>query len=138
MDYFNHLPDISLTGYFIPATFNFSIGNPDAWVSFGLLDIPDTSICKMDEDYSFLVESCGGNKVIKKGEVYRLPQVIITFPENEFQAVSLFRQKLIEHGKYTPQKPKFSEIPSWWKNPFVCTYGDQMLEHKSGPFIDEK
>ncbi len=138
MDYFNHLPDISLTGYFIPATFNFSIGNPDAWVSFGLLDIPDTSICKMDEDYSFLVESCGGNKVIKKGEVYRLPQVIITFPENEFQAVSLFRQKLIEHGKYTPQKPKFSEIPSWWKNPFVCTYGDQMLEHKVGPYIDEK
>lgn len=138
MDYFNHLPDISLNGYFIPATFNFSIGNSDAWVSFGLLDIPDTTFCKMDEDRSFLVESCGGNKVIIKGETYTFPQVIITFPEDEFGAVSLFRQKLIEHGKYTPQKPEFSELPAWWKNPFVCTYGDQMLEHKVGPFIDEK
>lgn len=138
MDYFNHLPDISLNGYFIPPTFNFSIGNPDSWVSFGLLDIPDTSICKMDNDYSFLVESCGGNKIIRKDETYTMPQVIITFPKDEYQAVSLFRQKLIEHGKYTPKKPKFSELPSWWKNPFVCTYGDQMLEHKVGPFIDEK
>jgi len=137
MDYFNHLPDISLNGYFIPATFNFSIGNSDAWVSFGLLDIPDTTFCKMDDDYSFLVESCGGNKKFKKGETYTLPQVIITFPNDEFQAVSLFRQKLIEHGKYTPQKPKFSELPTWWKNPFVCTYGDQMLENKVGPYIDE-
>lgn len=138
MDYFNHLPDISLNGYFIPPTFNFSIGNRDAWVSFGLLDIPDTSFCKMDEDHSFLVESCGGNKVISAGETYTMPQVIITFPQDEFQAVSLFRQKLIEHGKYAPKKPKFSQLPSWWKNPFVCTYGDQMLEHKVGPLIDEK
>lgn len=138
MDYFNHLPDISLNGYFIPPTFNFSIGNSDGWVSFGLLDIPDTTFCKMDEDRSFLVESCGGNKVIKKDESYTIPQVIITFPEDEYKAVSLFRQKLIEHGKYTPCKPKFSELPAWWKNPFVCTYGDQMLEHKVGPLIDEK
>ena len=138
MDYFNHLPDISVNGYFIPSTFNLSIGNSDAWVSFGLLDIPDTTFCKMDDDHSFLVESCGGNKLIKKGETYTLPQVIITFPDDEFQAVSLFRQKLIEHGKYTPEKPKYSELPSWWKNPFVCTYGDQMLEHKVGPYIDEK
>lgn len=138
MDYFNHLPDISLNGYFIPPIFNFSIGNSDAWVSFGLLDIPDTTFCKMDDDHSFLVESCGGNKIIREGETYTMPQVIITFPQDEFQAVSLFRQKLIEHGKYTPQKPKFSRIPSWWKNPFVCTYGDQMLEHKVGPLIDEK
>lgn len=138
MDYFNHLPDISLNGYFSPPAFQFSIGNADAWVSFGLLDIPDSSFCRMDEDHSFLVESCGGNKVIGKGERYRLPQVIITFPEDELQAVSLFRQKLIEHGRYTPKKPRFSELPDWWKNPFVCTYGDQMLEHKVGPLIDEK
>ncbi len=138
MDYFNHLPDISLNGYFSPPTFNFSIGNSDAWVSFGLLDIPDTYICKMDNDYSFLVESCGGNKVIKKGETYTMPRVIITFPEDEFKAVSLFRQKLIDFNRYTPLTRKFSDLPQWWKNPFVCTYGDQMLQHKVGDVIDEE
>ena len=138
MDYFNHLPDISLNGYFLPPAFNFSIGNKDGWVSFGLLDIPDTSICKMDDDYSFLVESCGGNKCIKKGETYCLPRVIITFPTDEFQALALFRRKLIDFDLYRPEKPDFSELPSWWKNPFVCTYGDQMLEKKVGPYIDEE
>jgi len=138
MDYFNHLPDISLNGYFLPPTFNFSIGNKDGWVSFGLLDIPDTSICKMDDDYSFLVESCGGNKRIKKGESYSMPRVIITFPADEFSAVALFRQKLIDFDLYTPKKKDFSELPAWWRNPFVCTYGDQMLEKKVGPYIDEE
>ena len=52
----------------------------------------------MESDHSFLVESCGGNKVIKEGETYKMPQVLITFPKDEYQAVSLFRQKLIEHG----------------------------------------
>ena len=138
MDYFNHLPDISMYGYFTPPAFQFSIGNKDGWVSFGLLDIPDTFVCKMDDDYSFLVESCGGNKVIKRGGTYQIPRVIITFPDDEFSAVSLFRQKLIDFGCYTPKKPKFSTLPSWWKHPFVCTYGDQMLEHKVGAVIDEK
>ena len=99
----------------------------------------DMPFCKKEQRDIFRahVESCGGNKKFKKGETYTLPQVIMTFPKDEFQAVSLFRQKLIEHGKYTSKKPGFSELPSWWKNPFVCTYGDQMLENKVGPYIDE-
>ncbi len=138
MNYFSSLPDISFNGYFSPAVLNFSIGNKSQWVSFGLLDIPDTYVCKMDEDYSFLVESCGGKKVIKQGKNYNLPRVLITFPDDEFSAVSLFRQKLIDFGEYTPVNLKTSDRPSWWNNPFVCTYGDQILEHKIGPLIDEK
>lgn len=128
MEFYRHLPDISANGYFSPSLFNFSIGNKDAWVSFGLLDIPDTKICKMDNDSSFLIESCGGNKLIPAGGTYKMPSVLITFPKDEWDGIRLFRQKLIDLGLYTPQKPKFSEIPSWWKNPFLCTYGDQMLE----------
>lgn len=138
MDYFHHLPDISLNGYNSPSALNFSIGSKAGWVSFGLLDIPDSYFCRMDEDYSFLVESCGGNKVIKNGETYKLPQVIITFPKDEFSGIALFRQKLIDFGKYTPSKCKYSELPSWWKNPFVCTYGDQLIEHRVGAKIDEE
>ncbi len=136
MDYYNHLPDISSNGYFSPAVLEFAVGSKNGWVSFGLLDLPDTKICKMDTDRSFLVESCGGNKVIKCGESYNLPQIVITFPKDEWDAISLFREKLIRYGRYTPKKPGFSELPSWWKNPFVCTYGDQMLEERVGQLID--
>ncbi len=137
LEFYRHLPDISANGYFSPSLLNFSLGNNDAWVSFGLLDIPDSKICKMDSDKSFLVESCGGNKIIKAGESYHMPEVIITFPKNEWDGISLFRQKLIDFGKYIPKKCEFSQVPSWWKNPFVCTYGDQMLEDRVGQLIDE-
>lgn len=137
LEFHRHLPDISSNGYFSPPLFNFSLGNSTAWVSFGLLDIPDTKICKMDNDKSFLIESCGGNKVIEAGSTYNMPSVLITFPKDEWDGIKVFRQKLIDFGLYTPKKKPFSQIPAWWKNPFVCTYGDQMLEDRVGQFIDE-
>jgi len=138
LEFYRHLPDISANGYFSPSLFNFSLGNSEKWVSFGLLDIPDTKICKMDDDKSFLIESCGGNKVIKKGGTYNMPSVLITFPQNEWDGIKVFREKLKEFGLYKPKTRAFSELPSWWKNPFVCTYGDQMLEDRVGQLIDEE
>ncbi len=136
MDYYHHLPDISQNGYFSPPAMEISIGSKEGWVSIGLLDLPDSKICRMEEDHSFLVESCGGNKVISAGEVYRMPELLITFPSDEWDAVTIFRNKLTEFGKYTPSKPKYSELPEWWKNPFVCTYGDQLIEHRVGQKIN--
>ena len=138
LEFYRHLPDISANGYFSPSLFNFSLANSENWVSFGLLDIPDTKICKMDDDKSFLIESCGGNKVIKKGDTYNMPSVLITFPEDEWHGIKLFREKLEEFGLYKPKDRAFSELPSWWKNPFICTYGDQMLEDRVGQLIDEE
>lgn len=71
----------------------------------------------MDNDKSFLIESCGGNKVIPAGEIYNMPSVLITFPKDEWDGISLFRQKLIDFGLYTPKKKPFSQIPAWWEKP---------------------
>lgn len=138
MDYYHRLPDISVNGYFSPPMLQMSIGSPSGWVSLGLLDIPDTKICKLDDDFSFLIESCGGNKVIKKGEDYCMPRVLISFPKDEWSAIDDFRKKLEAFGLYEPKLPDFSDIPSWWKNPFVCTYGDQLIERRVGQKIDEE
>ncbi len=135
LDYYHHLPDLSQNGYYTPSIMEISLGSPDGWVSIGMLDLPDSKITKMDEDFSFLLESCGGNKIIEKGGTYNAPELLIMFPKDEWDAITLFREKLILHGRYTPKKPKFSELPTWWKNPFVCTYGDQMLEDIVGEGI---
>jgi hypothetical protein len=105
---------------------NFSIGNELGWVSFGLLDLADSYRYKLTENCSILVESCGGNKVIKAGERYKMPKMLITFPEDEWQGISLFRQKLIDYGRYTPSKKPLSMQPAWWRDPLVCTYGDEL------------
>ncbi|MBQ6894772.1 MAG: hypothetical protein IJN40_04705 [Clostridia bacterium] len=116
LEFYRHFPDISANGYFSPSLFNFSLGNGEKWVSFGLLEIPDTKICKMDDDKLFLIESCGGNKVIEAGETYNMPFVLITFPKDEWDGIKVFRQKLRDFGLYNPKDREFSDLPSWWKN----------------------
>lgn len=134
MDYFNHMPDVSSNGYNSPPLLNMTIGSAKTWVGFGLLDLPDSKLVRMENDRSILVEAPGGNKIV---ENYAAPEILITFPKDEWDAITVFRNKLIEFGRYTPSKPKFSEIPSWWKDPLMCTYGDQMLEKRVGQLIDD-
>ncbi|MBR2353710.1 MAG: hypothetical protein IKA76_04315 [Clostridia bacterium] len=134
MTYFDRLPDISAYGYNSPSVLEFALGNSRGWISIGLLDLPDTKECRMLEDFSFLVERLGGNKLVEK---YVMPRILITFPEDEFDSISLFRKKLEEFGVYTPRENPISELPSWWKNTFFCTYGDQISEHRVGQKIDE-
>lgn len=135
MEFFSHLPDISANAYYSPAELNMILGSPDGWCAIGLLDLPDSKLCRLNPDMSILVESCGGNKKVMD---YKAPELIVTFPDDEWQAVSLFREKLIEYGRYTPSKPKYSCVPAWWKDPLICTYGDQVVEDRVGALIDEK
>ncbi len=126
MDFYKNLPDCSLNGYFYPTMLNFTVGNPQGWVAFGLLDLPDSYQYKLLDDGAILTESCGGNKIIKAGETYNLPRMLITFPETDWDFTTVFRQKLMEYGLYTPEKKPLSQLPSWWKDPLVCTYGDEL------------
>lgn len=126
MDFYKNLPDCSLNGYFYPTMLNFAVGNHQGWVAFGLLDLPDSYQYKLLDDCSILAESCGGNKIIKVGETYKLPKMLITFPESDWDSVRLFREKLMEYGLYTPAKKPLSEVPAWWRDPLVCTYGDEL------------
>lgn len=130
------LPDISSNGYHTPPCLNISLGTPDAWVSYGLLDIPDTTECRMEKDGSFLIERCGGHKLIKDGSVYAIPGVIVAFPTDEFDSITRFRKNLMSLGLYTPRCPAWDTLPDWWRYPQFCTYGDQLIETRVGQKID--
>ena len=131
-----NLPDISSNGYHTPPCLNFSLGSPNGWVSYGLLDIPDTTECRMEADGSFLIENCGSHKLIEAGARYAIPGVIIAFPDDEFDSITKFRKNLQKLGLYTPRRPSWNELPEWWKYPQFCTYGDQLIEQRVGQLID--
>ena len=131
-----NLPDISSNGYHTPPCLNFSLGSPDGWVSYGLLDIPDTTECRMEVDGSFLIENCGSHKLIQEGATYAIPGVIIAFPDDEFDSITKFRKNLQKLGLYTPCRPTWNELPEWWRYPQFCTYGDQLIEQRVGQLID--
>ncbi len=135
MSYYHNLPDISMNGYFTAPALELAIGNSDGWASIGLLDLPDTFSCRLEDDRSFLIESCGGNKVTDENNVYTMPRVIVYFPEDELDSIRKLRTLLEKYTDYTPKQLKFSEIPSWWKDPLVCIYGDQLNEDIVGQGI---
>ena len=139
LSYYNNLPDISMNGYFTAPALEFAIGSAQGWASFGLLDLPDTFKCRLEDDYSFLVEACGGNKVTDENNVYTMPRVVVYFPDGEIESIKEFRSLLIKYTDFTPkQKPKLSEVPEWWKNPLICIYGDQLNEDIVGQGITKE
>lgn len=134
MDYYHRLPDVSANGYNAPALLNLSIGSAKTWVGFGLLDLPDSKQYRMESDRSILVECPGGHKVVTK---YHAPEMLVTFPDDEWDAISVFREKLVKFRNCDVGFSPFSSLPSWWKDPLVCTYGSQLVEQRTGQAIDE-
>ena len=128
--------DCSMNGYFTPAPLNFSVGNRHGWVSFGLLDLPDSYEYRMTRRLGVLVEKPAGHIKIGAGEWYTAPRLLITFPEDEYQGIRLYRQKLEQFGVIPANKPK-RWIPDWWKRPLVVTYGDEMMELQHNWFNDD-
>ena len=117
----------SMNGYFTPPPLNFSVGNRSGWVSFGLLDLPNSYEYCLTKSLGVLADKPWGNIKLKKGEVYKAPRLILTFPEDEWQGIALFREKLIENDAFKPCYDR-KEFPEWWNRPLVVTYGDQMLQ----------
>lgn len=135
LDYYHHMPDLSANGYNSPPLLNLLIGSNKTWVGFGLLDLPDSKQYLMQNDRSIVVERTGGNKIVSH---YKAPEMLITFPKDEWDGITLFREKLISFDRYTPKSKPFSQLPQWWKNPLICTYGDQLVEQCNGQGLTEQ
>lgn len=117
--------DCTMNAYFAPPPLNFCVGNRNGWIAFGLLDLPDSYEYKMTSRLGILVENRGGKLLTKKGDTYKAPRLLITFPQTEWESISLFREEL---GKRNLLPEKRREIPQWWKRPLLVTYGDQMMD----------
>ena len=129
--------DCSMDGYFTPPPLNFSIGNQCGWVSFGLLDLPNSFHYQLSSRLGILVERPAGQIQTPAGAVYQAPRLLLTFPEDEWQGEALFRQKLVDKGLLTDTLPQKDNFPDWWQRPFVVTYGDQMLELQYNWYTDD-
>lgn len=120
-----------------PPPLNFCIGNRNGLVSFGLVDLPDGMAFGMTDQFGILAEDTGGNKRIGFSSTYKAPRLLMTFPEEEWQSLSLFRAKLIELGFHKPIAAEDRDTPVWWKSPMVCTYGDEIMEFHYNPYATE-
>ena len=135
--FYRNFCDCSMDGYFTPAPLNFSIGNRAGYVSFGLLDLPNSNEYKLTPRLGILAEKLCGHIVTRAGETYRAPRLLLTFPQDEWDGIRLFRDKLIAYGCMTPLDEREKARPAWWRRPFVVTYGDEMLDIQYNWYNDD-
>jgi len=127
--FYRNFPDASLNdGYFSPPPLHFSVGNRNGYVCFGLLDVPNSVKYNLTSDLGILAEIPNGHIVTKKGETYKAPRLMLAFHDEEWESITLYRNKLIEKGIISVDDSDVTSFPKWWKNPFIVTYGDQMME----------
>ncbi len=129
------LCDCTMDAYFAPPPLNFCIGNKSGWLAFGLLDLPDSYEFKMTPQLGILVEKRGGKLITPANSCYQAPRLLISFPQSEWESLSLFRNELASRGllpENTPAAP-----PSWWHQPLIVTYGDQMMELQYNWYSDD-
>lgn len=117
--------DCTMNAYFAPPPLNFCVGNRNGWIAFGLLDLPNSYEYKMTTRLGILTENCGGKLLTKKGDTYCAPRLLIPFPKDAWESISLFGSELEKRG-LLPEKRK--QTPAWWKKPLLVTYGDQMMD----------
>lgn len=129
------LCDCTMDAYFAPPPLNFCIGNKSGWLAFGLLDLPDSYEFKMTQQLGILVENRGGKLVTPAGSCYRAPRLLLSFPQSEWESLSLFRNELAARDLLPDTPPR--TVPAWWRNPLVVTYGDQMMELQYNWYSDD-
>ncbi len=125
---FQDTPDLNARYYYAPSALCFAIGNEKGSMGVACLDLPDSKVCRMEHDFSFIVESAGGNKSVPAGGTYTLPTVALYALDDEFDVCKAYRAIMADTGRIPGVGPLEKEIPAWWYDPQVCTYGDQLIE----------
>jgi len=120
--------DSSMDGFWAPAPFLLMSGNRFGNISFSLLDMPNSYIFKQSEKLGIIAEKPAGKLVTKKGDEYISPKLLITFPDDEWDALDVYYRKLKEKGCINPVPIENKNYPEWWKRFVVDSYGDQMTQ----------
>jgi len=126
-NYRSIFPLSDVGSYFSPPPQVLSLRMPTGWFSMGLSRLPDSNVFKLTLDRALLVEAPAGHLTFADNQDYTAPGVMFMFADNEWDALRLYREILIERGIVKDMHIEQRNLPVWWKWPFYCTYGDQMM-----------
>lgn len=120
--------DSSMDSCFTPPPFLMVTGNRGGKVVYSLLDMPDSYVFRMSDKFGVLAEAPGGAKAVEAGGEYVAPRMMLSFPDDEWDAQERYRRALLDRGLISPVRIEDKNIPDWWRRFAVCSYGDQMAQ----------
>ena len=110
--------------YFAPGPLDMEAQTAAGWMGIGMANLTDaanynlnsTSVYQ-DVPWNRIAGSMGTNP-------YQV-NLLFTFPTNEWQGLRTWSDELASRGYVQRTTLTGNNIPSWWKNPIFCTWGEQ-------------
>jgi len=113
--------------YFAPAPLNLSFQTPAGWFSVGLCELPDATRFVFSSNY-FFIDYAWSKMEVPTNQLYWITPLCFTFNEDEWQAISDYRNYLLNHEYIVDPSMEERNIPQWWMEPLVCTWGEQLAQ----------
>jgi len=110
--------------YFAPAPLNLAFQTPAGWFSVGLCKLPDATRFVFTNNY-FYMDYIWSKMDIQSDTLYWITPLCFTFNQNEWQGIIDYRNYLINHEYIVDPTMEERNIPQWWMEPLVCTWGEQ-------------
>ena len=126
-DLYSFSPSATAFSYYSPSPLNVGLRFSNGWVGLGLIDIPNGEGLVLGETWGLKVDAPAGHLVTEAGEEYTAPRIVVTFPANEWEGISDYRNVLADMGLVNTTPIEQRGLPEWWKLPMYCTYGDQIV-----------
>ncbi len=127
--------DVSTDAYFAPPPFIMVMGNRFGNIAYSLLDMPNSKQFKFTPNFGVLVEAVGGNIKLSAGEKYTAPRLMLTFPQDEWNAMEDYYERLKSHNRINPIPIEKKSFPEWWKRFVVDSYGDQIVQLQYNAYV---
>lgn len=129
--------DASCDGYFGPPPSIMVMGNRFGKIAYSLIDLHSSKSFKFTQRLGVLVEKVNGNISLLPGDSYVAPRMMLTFPDNEWEAMEDYYQRLKAKRLISPIPIEEKNFPEWWKRFVVDSYGDQITQLQYNYYTDD-
>lgn len=114
--------------YFTPPPALVGAHLPAGWVGIGLAELPDALETGLTGSWEVEADRPAGHIETPAGEMYSPPPLVFVFGDDPWELIERYRGALVELGQADSTPVEHRSLPGWWKAPFYCTYGDQIVE----------
>ncbi len=119
---------------FTPAPLNLSFKTPAGWFSIGLAELPD-ALTYAFQNNALWLDYPWKKMILPTDDLFKFPGLIFTFNETPWEAVGQYFERLREEYLTEYKPTELLVETSWWKRPFVSTWGEQL--HYNYTFANE-
>lgn len=120
--------DVDGQRFFAPAPLNLSFQTEAGWFSIGLCELPDATNFRFHNE-CLSIDYPWSKLGLPEDRLFWITPICFTFNQSEWEAIADYRNYLLGNGFIQDIPIEKKQIPSWWMDPLLCTWGAQCADN---------